>query len=308
MLANVIIFAFVRSIMLIFFIPNAIISGKRINELFKLKPGIKSGKGKTINKNAKYVVEFENVNFKFTQTAPEDTIKNISFKLKQGETLAIIGATGSGKSIITKLIPRLFNPTNGKIKYYDKDIETYDLNFLRDSIGYVPQKTFLFNKSIKDNVSYGITKKMKQTEIDANVKEACKLACADQFINKFKDKYDHIISQNATNLSGGQKQRISIARALVRKPNLLIFDDSFSALDMTTDKTIRSNIKTKLKNTTKIIVAQRINTIIDAQNIVVVDRGQVVGQGTHKQLLKSCKVYYNFAISQLSRKELNNVK
>jgi ATP-binding cassette subfamily B protein len=294
--------------MLIFFLPSAIVSAKRINQVLKLSSSIVSGKTKKINLKNKYAIEFTNVNFKVNSTS-ENILSNIDFKIKPGKTLAIIGATGSGKSMIAKLTARLFDSSKGTIKIYGRNIKEYDLNFLHETIGFAPQKAFLFNTTIHNNVLANIADRGYSAYLqDQIVKKACDIACASEFINKYEDKYNHIVSQNSTNLSGGQRQRIAIARAIAKEPNILIFDDSFSALDMLTDKKIRKNISNNYRKTTKIIIAQRINTIINADNIIVLDSGKIVGHGTHKSLMKSCKVYQEFAHSQLSRKELNNGK
>jgi ATP-binding cassette subfamily B protein len=303
MLSTIIIFSFIRIIMLFFFVPNGIISAKRINAVFDTKTKIVEKKVKPIRTRVSGVVEFKNVNLKF-EGAKENVLSNINFKVNKGETLAIIGSTGTGKSRIINLIPRMMDATSGEILVDGVNIKDMGLIDLRNRIGFVPQKNFLFNTTINQNIEYGIINPKANKDNKKAIQKACQIACAAPFIEKISDKYEHLISQNATNLSGGQKQRLAIARAIVRNPEILIFDDSFSALDMATDKKVRDNIKKEMVGVTKIIVAQRIGTVLDADNIMVVDKGKVVGFGPHKKLLKTCKVYQEIALSQLSRKEL----
>ncbi|GMO16155.1 MAG: ABC transporter ATP-binding protein [Mycoplasmoidaceae bacterium] len=308
MLSVTVIFSFMKLVMLMFFVPNAIVSSKRINEVFSIHSTIVSGDRKELPNQKFKSLEFKNVSMRF-YGAPEDVIHDVSFKVNAGETMAIIGATGCGKSIVISLIPRIYDSTGGEILINGIDIKEYDLETLRDLIGYVPQKNFLFNESIKKNIANGIiNKKYSEQEVDEKVKWASKIASAEQFIDAMPDKYEYVISQNATNLSGGQKQRLAIARAIVRNPEMLIFDDSFSALDMATDQKVRDLINTNLRNTTKIIVAQRIGTILHADKILVLSEGKSIGFDNHKNLMKKCKTYEEIALSQLSRKELDNVK
>ncbi|MDR2830155.1 MAG: ABC transporter ATP-binding protein/permease, partial [Methanobrevibacter sp.] len=236
--------------------PNGVISAKRINAVLDTKTKIIEKANKSIKTKLTGVVEFKNVDLKFAG-AKNNALSNISFKVNKGETLAIIGSTGSGKSLIINLIPRMMETTNGDIIVDGVSIKDMKLTDLRNRIGFVPQKNFLFNTTIAKNVEYGIVNKHSELNTTKEVEKACQIACAAPFIEKIKEKYEHVISQNATNLSGGQKQRLAIARAIIRKPEILIFDDSFSALDMATDRKVRDNIKKEMVGVTKIIVAQR---------------------------------------------------
>ena len=278
--------------------PRASVSAIRINEVLSTNNSIKE-----INKlfNTKLVgtIEFKNVSFKYPD-ADEYVLENISFKVNKGETLAIIGSTGSGKSTIVNLIMRFYDATSGEILIDGINIKDYKLKDLYNKIGYIPQKAVMFSGSVNYNISYG------SNINNSNIKKASKIAQADEFISKMKDKYNSLISQGGTNISGGQKQRIAIARAVAKKPEILVFDDSFSALDYKTDLILRKELKDKIKNITNIIVAQRIGTIINADNIIVLENGKIVGHGTHKNLLKKCKVYKEIAYSQVSKEELEN--
>ena len=229
-------------------------------------------------------------------------MENISFKANKGETIAFIGATGCGKSTVINLIPRFYDVTDGEVLVDGINVKDYKQNELRNKIGYVSQKAILFSGDVESNVAYGDNGKKDATPDE--VKEAVKIACADDFVENLKDKYHGYVAQGGDNFSGGQKQRLSIARAIAKKAEILIFDDSFSALDYKTDMLVRKKIKENLKDTTVIIIAQRIGTIMNADNIIVLDEGKIIGMGTHKQLLKSCSLYQEIALSQLSKEEL----
>ena len=278
--------------------PRASVSAMRINEVLSTDNSIKE-LDKLIETKILGSIEFKNVSFKYPD-ADEYVLENISFKVDKGQTLAIIGSTGSGKSTIVNLIMRFYDVTNGEILIDGVNIKDYKLEDLYNKIGYIPQKAVMFSGSVNYNISYG--SKINNT----NIKKASKIAQADEFISKMKDKYNSLISQGGTNISGGQKQRVAIARAIAKEPEILVFDDSFSALDYKTDLILRKELKDKVKNITNIIVAQRIGTIINADNIIVLENGKMVGNGTHKTLLKKCKVYKEIAYSQVSKEELEN--
>ena len=281
-------------------LPRANVSAKRICEVLDSKSKIVNGKVKEGKEEG--TIEFDNVSFKYPD-AEEYLLKNISFKVKRGETVAFVGSNGSGKSTLINLIPRFYDVTEGKILIDGVDVRDYDLEYLYNKLGYVPQKAVMFSESVSNNVSFG---KSNQKITDKAIKEAVKIAEAKEFVEKMDQKYDSHISQGGTNISGGQKQRLAIARAIARNPEIYIFDDSFSALDYKTDAKLRKNLKTKAKNSTILIVAQRIGTVLNADKIVVLDNGECVGIGTHKELLKKCKVYKEIALSQLSKEELEN--
>ena len=281
-------------------LPRANVSAKRICEVLDSKSKIVNGKVKEGIEEG--TIEFDNVSFKYPD-AEEYLLKNISFKVKRGETVAFVGSNGSGKSTLINLIPRFYDVTEGKILIDGVDVRDYDLEYLYNKLGYVPQKAVMFSESVSNNVSFG---KSNQKITDKAIKEAVKIAEAKEFVEKMDQKYDSHISQGGTNISGGQKQRLAIARAIARNPEIYIFDDSFSALDYKTDAKLRKNLKTKAKNSTILIVAQRIGTVLNADKIVVLDNGECVGIGTHKELLKKCKVYKEIALSQLSKEELEN--
>lgn len=278
--------------------PRASVSATRINEVLDTNISIKDGSVDTEN-DIKGEVEFRGVSFKYPDS--EDyVIKDVSFKANKGETIAFIGSTGSGKSTLINLIPRFYDATEGEILIDNINIKDYKLNTLHKKIGYVSQKAVLFNGTVNYNVGYGNDTK------ENKIKEAIKIAQAQEFVEKMSDKYESNISQGGTNISGGQKQRISIARAIAKDPEIYIFDDSFSALDYKTDYLLRKELKKYTKNSTIFIVAQRIGTIMNADKIIVLDNGEVVGIGTHKELLKNCDVYKEIAYSQVSKEELEN--
>ena len=283
-------------------IPRAQVSATRINEVLETESSIKDGKGVSHTKE-KGTIEFKDVSFKYPD-ADEYLIKNISFKVNQGETIAFIGSTGSGKSTLINLVPRFYDVTDGEVLVDNVNVKDYKLSELHNKLGYVSQKAFMFNGTIKDNVAFGDNGKDKINE--KKIKEAIEVAQANDFVLEMDGELDAHIARGGTNISGGQKQRLSIARAIARDPEIYIFDDSFSALDYKTDSLLRKELKKYTKNATSMIVAQRIGTILNADKIVVLDKGECVGIGTHQELMKNCDVYKEIALSQLSEEELNN--
>ena len=280
--------------------PRAEISAKRINEVLDEEIAIKNGTF-TGDTKEKGTVEFKNVSFKYPD-ADEYLLKDISFTAKKGETVAFIGSTGSGKSTLINLIPRFYDVTDGEVLVDGVDVKEYDEAHLHNKIGYISQKAIMFTGTVSENVAYGDNGREKPTE--EQIKKAIEVAQGTDFVEKLDKKYDAHIARGGTNVSGGQKQRLSIARAIARDPEIYIFDDSFSALDYKTDATLRKELKEYTKDATSMIVAQRIGTIINADKIIVLDKGRCVGQGTHKELLKNCEVYKEIALSQLSEEEL----
>ena len=298
-----VIMSFLMLAMIFMILPRASVSAKRINEVLDEELSLKDG---TLDGNEALevgTVEFKNVSFKYPD-ASEYVLKDISFKVNKGETVAFIGSTGSGKSTLINLIPRFYDATEGEVLIDGINIRDYKLKELHNKIGYVPQKAVMFMGSVKSNVGYGSVNGTKPTL--GKIKEAIDVAQASSFIKEMDGEYEAHIAQGGTNVSGGQKQRLSIARAIARDPEIYIFDDSFSALDFKTDATLRRALKEYTKDATSIIVAQRVGTIINADKIVVLNEGECVGIGTHKELLKSCKVYQEIALSQLSKEELEN--
>ena len=297
-----VIMSFLMLAMIFMILPRAQVSASRINEVLDKEVSIKEGNfdGETEEKGT---IEFKNVSFKYPD-AEDYLLRNISFKVNQGETIAFIGSTGSGKSTLINLVPRFYDVTDGEILIDGINIKEYKEEVLNNKIGYVPQKAIMFDGTISTNVSYGDNGKDNKTE--KQIKKAIEIAQAKEFVEKMDNSYDSHISQGGTNVSGGQKQRLSIARAIARDPEIYIFDDSFSALDYKTDYNLRKELKKYTKNATSLIVAQRIGTIMNADKIIVLDNGKCVGQGTHKDLLKSCDVYKEIALSQLSKEELDN--
>lgn len=281
--------------------PRAEVSANRINEVLDTDSSILDG-SVTKHNDVKGKIEFKHVSFKYPDSE-EYMLEDISFKAKKGDTVAFIGSTGSGKSTLINLVPRFYDVTSGEILIDDINVKDYNLETLHEKIGYVPQKAVIFNDSIMNNILYGDAGKKLTKEMGI---EASKIAQADDFITKMEKEYNSHIASGGTNVSGGQKQRISIARAIARKPEFYIFDDSFSALDYKTDYILRKALKENTSDVTSLIVAQRIGTIKDADLIVVLDNGKCVGMGTHKELLKSCEVYKEIAYSQLSKEELEN--
>ncbi len=294
-----IIMSFLMISMVSIMLPRSWVSVKRIAEIFNLDSSIKDPINPVKFKNLKGVVEFKDVYFRYPD-AEEDVLENISFTANPGTTTAFIGSTGSGKSTLINLIPRFFDVTGGKILIDGINIKDVTLHDLREIIGFVPQKGVLFSGTIKSNIMFG--KKISKKEME----KVASIAQASEFIESKNDKYDSSISQGGTNISGGQKQRLAIARAIAKNPKIYVFDDSFSALDYKTDANLRKMLKKETKDSTIFIVAQRINTIMHADQIIVLDEGRIVGIGTHKELLKKCKVYKEIALSQLSKEELEN--
>lgn len=298
-----VIMSFLMLAMIFVMYPRASVSASRIAEVLDTKTKIKDGK---IDKNTSSLVgevEFKNVSFKYPD-GNDYVLKDISFTAKKGETVAIIGSTGSGKSSLINLIPRFFDATEGEVLVDGINIKDYSQEFLHNKIGYVPQRAVMFSGSVNYNVSYGDNGDKKASEDE--VKKAVEIAQGKEFVEKMPEQYNAFIAQGGTNISGGQKQRLAIARAIARNPEIYIFDDSFSALDYKTDFMLRNELKKYTKDATMIIVAQRIGTILNADKILVLENGECVGLGTHKELLKNCKVYQEIAYSQLSKEELEN--
>lgn len=296
--ATYVVMSFMMLVMIFMMLPAAQVSAERINEVLERDVNIKEGSVSEGREQG--TMEFKNVSFRYPH-ASEDELSNISFKINKGQTLAIIGATGSGKTTLISLIPRFYDATEGEVLVDGVNVKNYKFDTLYDKLGYVTQKAVLFAGSIRENVFFG---ESAAPETDEELKNAIELSQAEEFVNKLPDGTEHMISQMGRNVSGGQKQRLSIARALSRKPEILVFDDSFSALDYKTDAKLREGLNEKLKDTTKIIVAQRISTIRHADKIIVLDRGEAVGMGTHEELMKNCDVYKEIALSQLSAAEL----
>ena len=310
MFSNVIVFtsygiqvvlSFLMLAVIFMIVPRTEISARRINEVLDTDLEVLDGNANIIPSEIG-TVEFKDVSFKYPD-ADEYLLKDISFKANKGEVVAIVGGTGSGKSTLVNLIPRFYDVTSGEILVDNINIKDYKLNDLRSKLGYIPQRAFMFSDTITNNVLYGTVNSHKSTIKEA--KEALKIAEASEFVDKLENKMDYKIASGGTNLSGGQKQRISISRALARNPEILIFDDSFSALDFKTDSKLRENIRKNMKDKTLFIVAQRVGTIMNADKIIVIDKGKIVGMGKHKELLNNCKVYQEICTSQLSKEELN---
>ena len=296
-----IVMSFLMISMISVMLPRAAVSANRINEVLEKDIIIKEDKNpQAFDESKKGLVEFKNVSFKYPD-ADEDILHDINFTANSGETTAFIGSTGSGKSTLINLILRFHDVTKGEIKVDGVNIKNVRLHDLREKIGYVPQKGVLFSGTIDSNLRYG-----KKDATQEDIIKAAKIAQSIDFINDKEDKFDSEISQGGSNVSGGQKQRLSIARAIAKDPEIFIFDDSFSALDFKTDAKLRKALKSETSNSTVLIVAQRISTILDADQIVVLDEGRIVGKGTHKELLKNCEIYKEIALSQLSKEELEN--
>ena len=282
-------------------IPRGNVSSKRISEVLETKSQITFKDQMTETPSEVPSVEFKHVTFSYGKKS-EAIIEDISFVAKAGQTTAFIGSTGSGKSTLINLVPRFFDATEGEVLINNLNIKEYTENALMDKIGYVPQRGYLFTGTVRSNILYGV-ENLKKSELDARMRHAAKIAQAEEFVTKLKDQYDAPISQGGTNVSGGQRQRLAIARALAKQPEILIFDDAFSALDMKTDKKLREDLKSEIQDTVVLIVAQRISTIKEAEQIIVLDQGKMVGKGTHLELLKKCKVYQEIAKSQFSEEE-----
>lgn len=299
--AAMILFSFVMLSMLFVMIPRALASAKRINEILETEPSIKDNvkndKPEILNCNKKCELEFKNVTFAYAG-AEEAVLKNINFKASKGEVTAIVGGTGSGKSTLINLIPRFYEVTDGEIMVDGINIKNMIQHELRDKIGIVPQKAVLFSGTVKENIKYG-----KEDATDEEIKYAADIACATEFINDMELKFDTVISQGGKNISGGQKQRLSIARAFVKKPEIFIFDDSFSALDAKTDSKVRHELLKETDESTVIIVAQKISSIINADKIIVLNEGEISGIGTHNELLANNEIYKEMVNSQLREEE-----
>lgn len=296
----IIVMAFMQLIMIFIMVPRGLVSAKRVREVLDVVPSISSPENPIYpDENTLGSIEFKDVAFSYPKSEG-DVIGNINFKATQGQTVAIIGSTGSGKTSLINLMIRFFDATRGSVLIDDVNVKDYNLQFLRDKISFVSQKSILFKGTIRSNLKYG-----KSDATDEEMEEALKLSLSYDFIMN-KEGLDTTVAQGGTNFSGGQKQRLSIARALIKKPEIIIFDDSFSALDFKTDKTVRENLNKLSYNPTKVIVAQRIGTIMDADLILVLEKGSIVGHGTHQELIKNCEVYKEIAYSQVSKEEIKN--
>ena len=300
-----VIMAFLMLAMIFMMYPRAQVSAKRINEVLDTDITIKDGKIDKDTNNIKGEVEFKNVSFKYPD-ADDYVLENISFKANKGETVAFIGSTGSGKSTLINLVSRFYDATSGEVLVDGINIKKYKQEFLHTKLGYVSQKAVIFNDTVANNISYGDNGKGKISE--EKIKKAIEVAQAKEFVEKMEDGYNTDMAEGGTNVSGGQKQRLSIARAIARDPEIYIFDDTFSALDYKTDSILRKALKDYTKNATILIVAQRIGTIMNADKIVVLDEGKIVGIGKHKELLQKCDVYKQIALSQLTKEELDAEK
>ena len=297
-----VIMSFLMLAMIFMMMPRAQVSAERINEVLEKESSIKEGTFDDIDTKEIGTVEFKDVSFKYPD-AEEYLLKNISFKVNKGETIAFIGSTGSGKSTLINLVPRFYDATDGAVLVDGINVKEYKAATLNNKLGYIPQKAVIFSGSVNFNVAYGENGKKKSKK---DIEEAIRVAQAKEFVEKMDNGYNTHLAQGGTNVSGGQKQRLAIARAIARRPEIYIFDDSFSALDYKTDAVLRKELKKYTKDATCLIVAQRIGTIMNADKIVVLDNGNCVGMGTHKELLKTCEVYKQIALSQLSKEELEN--
>lgn len=295
-----ILFSFMMLAVLFIMYPRASVSAQRIQKILNTDPTISENLETGVTKTAKKgYVEFENVNFFYPSSPDEPVLENISFIAEPGQTVAFIGSTGCGKSSLAQLIPRMYDVSSGRILIDGVDVREYDIHALRNKIGFVPQRAQLFTGTIADNLRFG----NPNASMD-ELKRAAYIAQASDFISKRENGFDDMLLEGGSNLSGGQKQRLAIARGIVKNPEIYVFDDSFSALDYSTDLKLRTRLRQEIKNATMLIVAQRIGTIRHADKIIVLDEGHIVGQGTHEELMKNCKVYYDIAASQLSKEEL----
>lgn len=293
-----VIMAFLMLVMIFIMLPRVSVSARRLNEVLSTVPRMKDGTKTEGAPGMKGEVEFKDVSFRY-QDGGENVIHHISFSAHHGETVALIGATGSGKSTIINLIPRMYDACEGQVLVDGIDVREYDRKALRDKIGFVPQKAFLFAGTVAENIGYG-----QETISEEELRRAAEIAQAKEFVETEEVGYEGSVSQNGSNFSGGQKQRLSIARALAKKAEIMVFDDSFSALDNRTDRVLRAALKKQSSGVTNIIVAQRIGTIMDADRILVIEDGEIVGNGTHQELMKNCGTYQEIAYSQLSKEEL----
>ena len=296
--ATYVVMSFMMLVMIFMLLPQAQVSAERINEVLDTQPHIREGRETRGRETG--TVEFRDVSFRYPNAAGNE-LEHISFRVGRGQTLAVIGATGSGKSTLVSLIPRFYDATEGSVLVDGVDVKNYTFDTLYNKLGYVTQKAVLFSGTVRENVFFG---ESAVQDTDASLGDALRLSQADEFVSRYPEGAAHPIAQLGRNVSGGQKQRLSIARALARKPEILVFDDSFSALDYRTDAALREGLARELPDTTKIIVAQRISTIRHADQILVLDRGELVGHGTHDELMKACRVYQEIALSQLSAEEL----
>lgn len=296
-----IVMSFMRLSMLFVMAPRVAVSANRIREVVETEPTVQDGSFDTSDVSGDYAIEFKNVSFRYPDGA-DDILRDISFKVKAGETIAFIGATGSGKSTLLNLIPRFYDATEGEVLIDGMNVKDYHQKALRQKFGYVPQTAFLFSGTIADNIDYGDTEGIVGSL--ASLDEAAAVGQIKSYVDTLPEGYEAPVARGGTNFSGGQKQRISIARAIHRKAPIYLFDDAFSALDYNTDRALRHALKEKMKGATSLIVAQRIGTIRDADQILVLDEGRVVGMGTHAELMEHCRVYQEIALSQLSMEEL----
>ena len=297
-----IVMSFMLLVIVFIMLPRASVSARRINEVLNTKSSIQDGEGVIIESNEQGKIEFKNVSFKY-QDADEYVLKDINFKCNKGDVVAFIGSTGSGKSTLINLVPRFYDASDGEVLVDGKNVKDFKLKDLRDRIGYVSQRAVLFSGTVLSNVALGCEDEKPDEE---DIHKAIEISQSSDFVSKMDKGINSHISQGGKNVSGGQKQRLSIARALAKNPEIMIFDDSFSALDYKTDKALRSALNKEFEGTTIMIVAQRIGTIKDADKIIVLDEGNIVGMGKHEELLKSCPVYKEIALSQLSEEELKN--
>ena len=295
-----IVMSFIMLVMIFMILPRAMVASKRIQEVINTEPSVRDGPGSAGDVPREGSVEFRNVSFRYPGTSG-DVLHDISFTASKGETVAFIGATGSGKTSVVNLIPRFYDASEGQVLVDGVDVRDYRLQDLRDRIGYVPQKAFMFKGTVDSNVRYGDG---SEDVTEEQVRRAVRIAQATEFVEAKEGQYQSEVAQGGTNLSGGQKQRLSIARAVCRDPEIYIFDDSFSALDYRTDRTLRETLRNEIAGATTLIVAQRIGTIMDADRIVVIDDGAIVGVGRHEELLRTCPVYLDIARSQFSDEEL----
>ena len=296
-----VVMSFMMLVVIFVILPRASVAARRIQEVLDTQPTITDGTRTEGQQGVTGEVEFKNVSFHYPD-AEECVLKNITFTAHKGETVALIGSTGCGKSTVINLVPRFYDATEGQVLVDGIDVREYSQKALRNKIGYVSQKATLFTGSIRSNVAYGDNGR-EPASLD-QVKEAVATAQASEFVEQMDNSYDGYVAQGGSNLSGGQKQRISIARAIARKPEILIFDDSFSALDYKTDRVLRRALDKECKDVTRIVVAQRIGTIRDADKIIVLDEGKIAGMGKHQELMENCEVYQQIALSQLSKEEL----